>query len=226
MNFDDYLPDLIDRESDKAEQEFKDPRAELRTLAGVNLNWLGDYVDLDWSYREINTDDILFTGTSPEWNDLLLKRCQRKPAELRDLLATDQSVRHIIASGLSDWFRRFSAGEIMLRKGNEDGQWKVLDGMPEFVKAIIAGAKTVTAFVPTNEDSVRPQCEKHTVYDLIKAYERRGHDEAGYQQLVAGLRLLCREYDNVESLLRDRFDPAKRNMPDDDVGRAIAEVLS
>lgn len=226
MDFENYLPKLLARERAKAMGSLADPRDELRVWAGVSLNWLGDYVNLDWSYREVKTDDILFTGTSPEWNDLLLKRCQRKPTILRDLLAANQGVRETIEADLSSWFHRFPAGEIMLRAGSEEGTWKVLDGMPEFVQAILDGKKKIMAYVPTNEAITKPVCEKHTVYDLIKAYERRGHNEDGYQQLVAGLRLLHREYGNVESLLRDRLNPAKRNMPDDNVGRAIAEVLN
>lgn len=115
---------------------------------------------------------------------------------------------------------------ILVRKGpGGGGRPRVLFGMRPFVQAILDGKTEIEVFTPINEDDVRPLCEPHVVYDLIKAYERRGHDEAGFQQLIGGLTLLNREYANVEKLLRERFDPVARNMPDNGVERAIQAVF-
>ena len=229
MTMDDYLPTLLKRERKKAAVEFnKNPRHELITLAGALQNWNGDYAgnpDLRWEYRAVETDAIRFTGTGASWNQILIQECKREPARLRELIATNPSIAAQLRTNAEQWLADFGSGEILLRRGNQD-QWKVLDGMNEFVLAVLNDHKSIHAFVTLNEDKVRPRCEPHTVYDFIKAYERHANDDEGLQQLIAGLTLLNREYANVESLLRDRFDPSKRNMPDNGVEKAIAAVLA
>jgi len=95
--------------------------------------------------------------------------------------------------------------------------------MHRFVGAVIEKQKTVTAYVPINEDKHLPICEAHTVYDLIRGFQRHAKDDNGKIELYYALKLLARTYENVIDLLENRFNFTY--VADDEVQEIIKKVI-
>jgi hypothetical protein len=93
-----------------------------------------------------------------------------------------------------------------MRGPDVNGIYRIFDGMYSFVGAVIKKRKTITAYVPINEDEHLPVCEAHTVYDLIRGFQRHAKDENGKIELYHALKLLARTYENVINLLENRFN--------------------
>ncbi len=195
---------------------FQSPLDELVMLSGAALNWLGDIFsdpNITWTLEKLDINTLWLTGTGPEWNDVIIRRCERSPAKLRRLLTDDPDVANMFGSVA------FDPAPILIRF--DDSKLKVLDGMHRTIGAIREGRDQVGAWVARPIADARPSCEPHVVYDLIRAYQRKlNTDRAG---LIAALRFLRAAYANVDQLLRERFN--KEWLPDDKMQSIIAAAL-
>lgn len=219
-SFEKYLKGLAEHEDGKRVSQL-DSRGRILVNAGVGLNWICDYVanpKIKYKKSKVPVDKILFTGTEPEWNKVLLEKCERSVAKFRLLVSANVAVRSKFMKEAS-----FGSEPILLRGPDENGFYRVLDGMHRFVGAILAGKKTVTAYAPINEGKHLPVCEPHVVYDLIRGFQRHANDRQGKIQLYHSLKLLSRTYSNVADLLKKRFDC--NHIPDKEVQVIIDKVL-
>ncbi len=202
-----YIRDLADHSEEKNNNYLSSPRNKILVHAGIALNWLGDYFanpGIIWKKRTLPVSKVQFTGTSPEWNEVLIEECKRSPEEFLKLLKK--------TPGLKKKFQvKLKRNEqlILVRASENRGYYKVLDGMHRFVGFVMSGSKNVGVYLPVNEDRVLPVCEPHVVYDLMRGFERHANDEAGKQQLYSSLILLARTYFNVKTLLFERFDDTR-----------------
>lgn len=220
--FEEYLKDIADHEEEKAKDYLANPRQKTLIFSGIHLNWLGDFVanpKLRWEERELPVTSFKLTGASEDWNEILIKRCERSVTKLQELLASDPAIKEKFEQESST-----STDPILVRHSDKEGQYKVLDGMHRFVGTVVRGQAKVKCYLAVNEDEILPICEPHTVYDLLRAYQRHARDEAGKTELYHALKLLARTYENVPELLRTRFD--KNHVFEEDIREIIAKVLA
>lgn len=222
-NFNNYLQRLAAHEEKKAKSRLTSSREKLLVWAGVLLNWLGDYLanpEIQWEGMELPIEKIQFTGTDPEWNKILIHQCGRSVKKFKKLLKSNPKIRNKFKKETSDRYRNEL---ILVRKSEDLGYYKVLDGMHRFVWLVLNGEQIVKVYVPINEDECLPICEAHVVYDLIRGFIRHGKGKQGEIELYYGLMLLARTYANVKDLLAKRFD--EKHVMDKDVQEVIRRVL-
>ncbi len=202
--FEHYLEKLADHEEKKSKFYLSDSRARILVNAGIRLNWLGDFLanpEIKWEERELPIEKIQFTGTNPEWNKILIDQCERSVNKFRALIARSPELKEKFQQEAS-----FGEEIVLVRKSEEEGFYKVLDGMHRFVGAVLENKEKIKVFLPLNEDEHLPICEAHTVYDLIRGFIRNAKDKEGEKELYYALKLLCRTYGNVRQLLKERFN--------------------
>lgn len=219
-DFEKYIKELADHEDGKS-QRVLGPRERILVNAGIRLNWIGDYLanpDIEFKKKEIPLRKIRFTGTLPEWNAILKDRCESRVEKFQQLMREDESLRQRFTREAS-----FDKRPILLRGPFEDGYYKVFDGMHRFVGAALENRETVLAYVPVNEAEHLPVCEAHTIYDLIRGFQRNAKDEVGKEELYNALKLLARTYANTAELLQTRFNYSY--IPDEEVQEIIQKVL-
>ncbi len=218
--FDKYLKSLAVHERQKSAH--LDPRSTILVNAGIGLNWLGDYLanpKIKFKKVSVPVEKILFTGTEPKWNKILIDRCERSVVKFRTLIEKDERLRKKLTNEAS-----FGKEPILLRGPDEQGMYHVFDGMHRFVGAVLAGKKSIYAYAATNERKHLPVCEAHVVYDLIRGFQRHAKDERGKVELYHALKLLSRTYGNVPDLLKKRFDA--KHVADNDVQEIIKRVIN
>ena len=166
----------------------------------------------------MSINQVLFTGTTPDWNKILIDKCERSVKKFRKLIKQDKKSKKRFIQEAS-----FGNEPILMRGPDEKGFYRVFDGMHRFVGAVIEERGTVTAYVPINEDKHLPVCESHTVYDLIRGFQRHAKDDNGKTELYHALKLLARTYENVIELLETRFNSTY--VADDEVQEIIEKVI-
>ena len=220
--FDQYLSRLAQHEIKKSTSTL-DARSIILIYAGVQLNSLGDYLanpSLNWTKKIVPIENIQFTGTNPTWNQILINQCDRNPLKFQDLITTQPQIRKLFEKTcVFD-----PANPILLRKSENIGKYKLLDGMHRFVGSLLAGEQTIEAYFPEIEDPELPWCEAHIVYDLIRAYLRSSKDTEAETELYHALKLLLRSYGNIRKLLLNRFNSDHLN--NQKVQDIIQRVLS
>jgi hypothetical protein len=205
-DFETYLHNLAAHEQAKSLQLLNDPRHLILVNAGVRLNWMGDYLanpNIVWSeLTEMDVNDIQFTGTGHEWNQILIQQCDRSPVKFIELISENPN--------LQEMFRKESLYNqdlpILVRKSEDAGKYKVFDGMHRFVGALVNGQNSIKVYFPKNVEEVQPWCENHVVYDLIRGFTRNANDSDGELQLFYALKLLLRSYGNVREYLISQLD--------------------
>ena len=218
--FEKYIKDLAAHEERKS-KPFLNPRMRILVNAGIRLNWIGDYLanpKIRFRKIKVAVDKVLFTGSSPAWNKILLERCHKSVREFRELIGKNQTIRKKFVKEAS-----YSLEPILLRGPDDKGFYRVFDGMHRFVGAVIKNRKTISAYVPVNEQKQLPVCEAHVVYDLIRGFQSSAKDKRGEIQLYHALKLLARTYENVAGLLKTRFN--HKYLPDRTVQRVIRQAL-
>jgi hypothetical protein len=221
--FETYLVNLAEHEQVKSKALLTNPRDQILVNAGVKLNWMGDYLanpNILWSeVTEMNISKIQFTGSNPDWNQILIKDCDRDPNKFIQIINqnADIQIKFLSESSFDP------ALPILVRKSEDEGKYKVLDGMHRFVGALVNRQNTVKVYFPENEDGILPWCEAHVVYDLIRGFIKNAKDKEGELQLYHALKLLMRTYGNVRDLLINRFDTA--NVDDKVVKRIVQDAL-
>lgn len=219
-DFEKYIKDLADHEDEKS-KSFLDPRGRILINAGIRLNWIGDFLansNIKFKKREVPISQIIFTGTNPSWNKILIDKCERSVEKFQKLIEQNEETRKRFTQEAS-----FGNEPILMRGPDEKGLYRVLDGMHRFVGAVIEKRETIAAYVPINEDKHLPVCEAHTVYDLIRGFQRNARDENGKIELYHALKLLARTYENVIKLLKNRFNFTY--VADEEVQRIIKKVI-
>ena len=216
MNFPDktYLENLLRNLRARAESRAEDEL--LLMYSGALLNWVGDFLTDEgvvWEKRELVLDDLYLTGTGPEWNKIIIDRCERSPEKLRELFTKEPETAEVFKEATSD------PAPILVRV--DEGILKVLDGMERVIAAIRDGKTTIEAYVGTLSGKPTPHCEPHVVYDLLRAYQRGANRDR--EGLITALKFLRGAYTNVDGLLRDRF--SKSWLPDDEIQEIIREAL-
>jgi hypothetical protein len=199
--FETYLVNLAEHEQVKSKALLTNPRDQILVNAGVKLNWMGDYLanpNILWSeVTEMNISKIQFTGSNPDWNQILIKDCNRDSANFMALVSQDPQVKQK--------FQEESSYNpdvpILVRKSEDVSKYKVFDGMHRFVGALVNGQNTIKVYFPQNENEVLPWCEIHVAYDLIRGFTRNANDLDGELQLFFALKLLLRTYGNVRGYL-------------------------
>jgi hypothetical protein len=217
-DFEQYLETLSQHEEQKGNLS---SREKILVYAGVYLNSMGDFLanpNIHYTKKQIPIEQVLFTGTSPDWNEILIKQCKRSVAQFQALIQQDTAIKEFFTKKAS-----FEPIPILLHGPDEDSFYRVFDGMHRFVGAILANHTVVEAYVPTNVSEHLPICEAHVVYDLIRAFQRHAKDESGKKELYYALRLLARTYENVIELLKSRFNSTY--VSDDEVQEIITRVI-
>jgi hypothetical protein len=209
-----YLESLVKNHQEKALRVLKDPSEKLLMYSGALLNWVGEYINdesIKWELKKLPVNDLTLTGTSPEWNEIIIKKAKRSPQKFKELLSHPQ-IKEIFEEA------KFSEAPILVRVA--DDKLKVLDGMNRVIAAIRDGVTEIEACVGTRKGKAQPKVEPHVIYDLIRAFQQRGGNE---QDFKASLRFLVNAYSNVKELLQTRLGP--RWIPDEKINQIIKEVL-
>ncbi len=210
-----YLNNLVERFKEWFAVSQK-PLDQLITYSGVAMNSIGDYIsdeNVSWKEEALPVDDLWLTGTNPEWNAIVMKRCEQSPQKLRALFEAKPAVAHLFDRA------QYDDRPILVRY--EDDKYKVLDGMHRTIAAIRDGKTELKAFVATLAGVPQPKCEAHVIYDLLRPYARKINTNR--EQLIGALRFLRHSYVNVDNLLKNRF--SKEWLPDDEIQKIIQEAL-
>ncbi|MCL5795154.1 MAG: hypothetical protein M1338_02255, partial [Patescibacteria group bacterium] len=149
---------------------------------------------------------------------ILIGKCQRSIEKFRELIKNNPKIRKQFESKAA-----FDDTAILVRNSDKKGYYRVLDGMHRFIGAILSNKKTIQIYLPINEKECLPVCEAHTVYDLIRAFERNTNDKEGEKELYYALKLLSRTYSNVKGLLSRRFN--KNYVHNEDVQKIIQKII-
>ncbi len=209
-----YLENLVKNHQEKIAKSQPDPADRLLTYSGSLLNWVGEYINdesISWQLKKISINNLTLTGTGPEWNEIVIKRAERKPEKLRKLLQ-EKKIKNLFQKA------KFTDVPILVRK--EDNKLKVLDGMNRAIAAIRDGKEEIKAYIGTRKGKPKPQIEPHVIYDFIRAFRQRKGNEEDFK---AGLRFLIQAYSNTKKLLKTRFGP--RWVNDKKINKLINEVL-
>lgn len=189
---------------------------QLLTYSSSAMNWIADMIldpGMRWERKSLSVDTLYLTGTTPEWNKVILEQCERSPRKLRELFVTDPNMRSVFAAATG------SSVPILIRF--DEGLNKVFNGMHRAIAAIRDGQETIEAVIGYSPEKFRTVCEPHVVYDLLRPYIRKlNSDRAG---LIAALRYLRKCYVNVDELLRQRF--SFDGIPNEEIQAIIQEVL-
>lgn len=210
-----YLKALAAIDKTKVEERLQDPADKLLMYSGALLNWVGEYINdenVSWKLETVPLEKIVMTGTSPEWNKITLEKAEREPMKLRKLFE-DENIRNVFRES------KFTNDPILIRE-DEEGKYKVLDGMNRVIAAARDGINQVKAYVGRSIGKSKAKLEPHVVYDFIRAYQQRGGNE---ENLKGGLRFLIGAYANVGELLRTRLGP--KWVKDEKIQKIIKEVL-
>lgn len=220
MEFEKYLENLSKHEDEKNSRNI-DARTRILINAGISLNWIGDYLAnpaIKFRMLNVPVQNILFTGTSPKWDEILLGRCNASVRKFQELVEKNNDIKEKFLTEAS-----FGDEPLLLLGPNVHKYYWVFDGMHRLVGAALKNKTVVKAFVPVNEQQHLPICEAHVIYDLIRGFQRHAKDEEGKQDLFHALRLLSRTYGNVRELLKERFN--FYYIPDKEVQIIIENVL-
>ncbi len=214
-----YLKGLVEAQKQHIEN-YQTPIELLVMWSGAALNWIGDaFTDPHtvWSKENLVVHELTLTGTNPEWNEVIIKRAEKSPVKLKQLMSEDDTVAKMFAT--AEWHE----APILVR-ADEAGKLKIFDGMHRVVAAIRDGREEVTAWVARRNTTVpfKPACEPHVIYDFLRAYQLGSNKDR--QGLIAALKFLKQAYGNVEHLLKERFGPAW--IPDNELQEIIAEALA
>jgi len=211
-----YLRQLADNLEKATRPELSDVQR-IMMYSGARLQWLGDFFSdttVTWKKKSWLIDDLTLTGTHPTWNSILLDRCHRSPREVRALFMAKPSIKKHFASA------RWNSQPILLRLVGKEH--KVLDGMHRVIAALRMGKTHIVGYEARANGMPRPMCEPHVVYDLLRAYERGlTTDRNGLESALLYLRDV---YDNVDVLLRERFDSA--HLRHTELNEIIAKILA
>lgn len=194
----DYLEGLAKHLEKKAGE--RDSVSRILTSSGALLNSIGDFIadkNIRWERKEIDINNLWLTGTNPEWNEIIIKICERSPQKLREYIQTNASAKKLFRDVV------FSEEPILVRY--EEEKYKTLDGMHRVVAGIRDGREKILAFIAYPEGNFAPACEPHVVYDIIRAYQRKLNTNK--EELICALRFLRKSYSNIDTLLRERFSP-------------------
>ena len=221
--FENYLIDLAEHEQDKSLALLENnPNETIKVFAGHKLNWLGDFFGnskIIWAKKSIPLNQIKFTGTSPELNEILLEKAHRSPEKLIELVGSNKITKQTIEKHAT-----YSDHLIVVRNEFDTGKYLMLDGTHRLLGLILSGVNEVSVWYPVNEREFLPECEAHVIYDLIRGYLRNAKDEQGKIELYHALRLLDRTYGNVADLLKNRF--SEKYMFDSGVQEIIRTILN
>lgn len=216
-----FLRKLADHLKKKVENYQKEkPLDRIVLYSGAAMQWLGDFMtdtDTDWEKAEnFEIDELTLTGTNPEWNEIIVKKCGCSPKRFRELIKNNSDILEVFKGVSND-----GTPILVRRDGAKRTAFKVLDGMKRVMAALINGDRFISAYVAQLGDNPKPMCEPHVVYDLIRAYQRGiNNDRKG---LIIALRYLRKSYSNVDNLLRERF--GKQWISDKEIQSVIKESL-
>jgi len=220
-NIDKYLESLADHEEEKA-HDYLTPRERLLINAGYRLNWIGDYVanpDIEFELKDLELNSLILTGTTPDWNEVLINKCEKSINKFQELIKTDKKIKNKFKREAS-----YGKEPVLARGPDNERKYKLIDGMHRLVGAIVKGRETISAYVVQNESDHLPHCEAHTIYDLIRGFQKNAYDNKGEVELYYSLKLMARTYGNVVNLLTNRFNSEYVN--DDKVQKIIKNVIN
>jgi len=218
--FEQYIKKLAIHEDERNRKEMN-PREIILVNSGISMNRIGDFIanpKIKFKKISVPLEKVLFTSTNPDWNKILIKKCQRKVELFRQLINKDEELKNKISQDAS-----FGNEPVLLHGPDESGNYRPFDGMHRIVGAVIKNRKVITAYVPVNIEKHPPICEPHIIYDLIRAYQKLKNTR-NEQSLINALVLLGQYYDNVPNLLKQRFD--KRRVLDKDVQKIITKTIA
>ena len=138
--------------------------------------------------------------------------------KFQELIDQDEKIKKKFTQEAS-----FGNEPILMRGPDESGFYRLIYGMHRFVGAVIEKRTTVTTYISINEGERLPVCEAHTVYDLVRGFQRHAKDENGKTELYYALKLLARTYENVIELLENGFNSTY--VPDEEAQEIIKKVI-
>ncbi|KKS69177.1 MAG: hypothetical protein UV40_C0031G0001, partial [Parcubacteria group bacterium GW2011_GWA1_42_7] len=209
-----FLAELAKREAKKTGL-LSNPLEMLKICSGASLNWIADYLtdkNISWEKKNLAINDLYLTGTNPEWNKIIIQKCEHSPFKLREFFKSNPADKI---------FKEAKFIKIPILVRFENGKYKVLDGMHRTIAAIRENRKNISVFVAETKGSPRPECEAHIIYDLLRAYQRSLNRNK--KDLIAALRFIRKSYANTEHLLKTRF--GKSWLPDEEIQTIIQDSL-
>lgn len=216
-----YLEKLVEHEMWTYFREYcSDTKQALVLLGWVALNSIGDYLWSDqaqFNSMEVSINQITFTWTSPEINEILLDVCKWSPACLEELIQKNRAIKMKLKSWASFWEE-----EVLLRK-TWKSSYKSFDWMHRIVWHILQWKTKIKAYVLMNEWKFMPNCEPHVIYDIIKAYHRSDKSDQDAKDFIWALRLLWKYTWNAKNIIENRFN--KNYLKDKDIQKLISESL-
>lgn len=211
-----YLESLAKQLEDKAMAGLSS-MDKIMIFGNVAMNWLPDLLsdqNIKWRKTKIKVKELVLTGTNPIWNSIIIDKCQRSPEKFQQFLSENPDQIRLFSEAI------FDNTPIMIRE-ESDKSLRVLDGMHRTIAAIRDGFEEIEAFIGTNTNAAKPQCEPHLIYDLLRSYQRQiNTDKAG---LITSIKYLRKAYSNVDELLRNRF--SKSWIPNDEIQAIIQAAL-
>jgi len=206
---------LIDELVEKADTT-QDPLEKLISHSNASMNWVSDYLmdeTVRWKKKTLKVDNLYLTGTNPQWNEIIINRCERSPKKLRELIKSDKKIAKLFKDA------KTKTTPILVRY--DDTKYKLFDGMHRTVAAIRDGKKTINAYIAYPSKSPQIKCDPHIIYDLLKVYHKKiTTDRKG---LITSLRYLRKSYANVDDLLVNRFNISY--VPSEEIQEIIREAL-
>ncbi len=208
-----YLRDLEENHKKKVDQSLSIVER-LLMYSGARMNWVGEYINdesIRWHLEKIPVNSLTLTGTTPQWNTIIIDRAEKSPSKLRELLK-EPRIAAIFANS------QYIDIPILVRK--DEDKLKVLDGMNRTIAAIRDGIPEIRAYVGVREGKPTLIVEPHVIYDFIRAFQRRGGNGEDFK---AGLRFLVNSYSNARDVLTKRLGPEW--IKDEKIQTIIREVI-
>ena len=199
-----FLHDLVKNEMwYRFTQYFDEPRQALILLWWVALNNIWDIL---WNpavksiHRQIPVGDIILWWTTPDIDNITLHMAERDTWKLSKIIDQHDDIRNQL-----DDFASYG-NETILVISQDDGKYKIFDGMHRLVGHVLSKKETIDAYVITNYGDFLPRIEPHVIYDIIKSFHRSDKSIEDEQDFIWAIRLLAKNTDNTTQLLQTRFD--------------------
>lgn len=192
------------------------PLEKILVFSGVSMNWQADFLldeTVKWQKKRLKLESLYLTGTNPEWNAIIIDKCQRSPKKFREFLKSKPEAKKIFSKA------KFSAYPILVRV--EDGKMKVFDGMNRVIASLRDGRKDISVWIAKSSNSPKPKIEPHVIYDFLRSYHRKINTDR--RELITALKFLRKSYSNVDRLLKERFN--LKWVPSAEMQEIIKEAL-
>ncbi|HPN67413.1 MAG TPA: hypothetical protein PLZ62_02040 [bacterium] len=175
-----------------------DDRQKLAVYSEARLNWVNAIISddyYDWEQEELLIANLQLTGTIPEYNKIIIDKCERSPVKFAAYLKRENCYDLFVCNNKSN--------ETILIE-YRDGKYYVLHGMYHVIKLIINGQDKLTAWIGHNSFQIKkPNVEPSVAYFFLREYRRGTIPQKEKEHLLETLRLIYQYTNNGPRLLGD-----------------------